>query len=201
MAKVNYSSSGCRAVVLAGKYFSSPAGPALARGGPGQRQHRGMLGRQRRGLSSEAAGAGGKNAPAAQQEPLGCLSASDRHMLSNRSLIYRDVRAFLSEVGGDPREARYWLTQFQRATATQSPAFAVLEVRLRSSEFLRRKRRVEIKWPRCPFLKQHRKAVTCHGVSIQLTLGQLGKVQFLHILYAVLRIWSTMHLNPPTPTR
>uniref|UniRef100_H3D0R6 N-acetylglutamate synthase, mitochondrial n=1 Tax=Tetraodon nigroviridis TaxID=99883 RepID=H3D0R6_TETNG len=47
---------------------------------------------------------------------------------TSRNLIYRDVRAFLSEVGGDPREARYWLTQFQSATATQSPAFAVLEV-------------------------------------------------------------------------
>lgn len=140
MAKVNYSSSGCRAVVMAGKFFSSPAGPALARGGPGQRQHRGMLSRQRRGLSSEAAGAGGKNAPAAEQQPLGCLSASDRHMLSNRNLIYRDVRAFLSEVGGDPREARYWLTQFQKATATQSPAFAVLEVSLRSTKFLTRKK-------------------------------------------------------------
>lgn len=133
MAKLNCSSSGCRAVVMAGKYLSSPAGPALGRGSPGQRQHRGMLGRQRRGLSSEAAGAGGKNAALSQLEPLGCLSASDRQTdrLANRNLIYRDVRAFLSEVGGDPREARYWLTQFQRATATQSPAFAVLEVRLR----------------------------------------------------------------------
>lgn len=91
-----------------------------------------MLARQRRGLSSEAAGAGGKKALAAQHEPLGCLAASDRYMLSNRNLIYRDVRAFLSEIGGDPREARYWLTQFQKATATQCPAFAVLEVRLRA---------------------------------------------------------------------
>lgn len=63
-----------------------------------------------------------------QQDSLGCMSAADRHAPPSRHLIYRDVRAFLSEVGGDPREARYWLTQFQRATATQSPAFAVLEV-------------------------------------------------------------------------
>lgn len=49
-------------------------------------------------------------------------------MRSNRTLIYRDVKAFLSEVGGDPREARYWLTQFQRATSPQAPAFAVLEL-------------------------------------------------------------------------
>lgn len=127
MAKVNSSSSGCRAVVMAGKYLSSPSIPALTRGS-GQRQ-RGMLGPQRRAMSSEAAGAGGKSAAFGQQEPPGCFYAPDRHVLSSRNLIYRDVKAFLSEVGGDPREARYWLTQFQRATASQAPAFAVLEVR------------------------------------------------------------------------
>lgn len=127
MAKVNSRSSGCRAFVMAGKYLSSPSTPALTRGS-GQRQ-RGMLGPQRRGMSSEAAGAGGKSAAFSQQEPPGYFNTPDRHVLSNRNLIYRDVKAFLSEVGGDPREARYWLTQFQRATASQAPAFAVLEVR------------------------------------------------------------------------
>ncbi|KAF3847037.1 hypothetical protein F7725_004115, partial [Dissostichus mawsoni] len=51
---------------------------------------------------------------------------SDRQ--PNMNLIHRDVKAFLREVGGNPREARYWLTQFQRASAAKSPAFAVLEV-------------------------------------------------------------------------
>ncbi|KAG9343813.1 hypothetical protein JZ751_013194, partial [Albula glossodonta] len=64
----------------------------------------------------------------AQLDPPGSLTAADRHALSNRTLIYRDVKAFLSEIGGDPREARYWLTQFQRASLSQCPAFAVLEV-------------------------------------------------------------------------
>ncbi|TKS92401.1 N-acetylglutamate synthase, mitochondrial [Collichthys lucidus] len=98
MAKVNSGSSGCRAMVMAGKYLSSPSPPALTRNS-GHRQRR-MFGPQRRMASSDAAGAGGKT---------------------------RDVKAFLNEVGGDPREARYWLTQFQRAASAQSP-FAVLEV-------------------------------------------------------------------------
>ncbi|XP_036945290.1 N-acetylglutamate synthase, mitochondrial [Acanthopagrus latus] len=126
MAKVNSSSSGCRAVVMAGKYLSSPSPPALTRGS-GQRQRR-MFGPQPRMMSSELAGAGGKTAASAQQEHSGLFSAKDRHVLANRNLIYRDVKAFLNEVGGDPREARYWLTQFQRATSAQSPAFAILEV-------------------------------------------------------------------------
>lgn len=49
-------------------------------------------------------------------------------MLPNRTLVSRDVKAFLNEVGGDPREARYWLTQFLRASSAQAPAFAVLEL-------------------------------------------------------------------------
>uniref|UniRef100_UPI0037E952E4 N-acetylglutamate synthase, mitochondrial n=1 Tax=Semicossyphus pulcher TaxID=241346 RepID=UPI0037E952E4 len=126
MAKVNGSSSGCRAVVMAGKYLSSPSAPALSRSS-GQR-HRRILGVQRRMMSSDAASTGGKTAALAQQEHPVYVSAADRHALANRNLIYRDVKAFLNEVGGDPREARYWLTQFQRATKVQSPAFAVMEV-------------------------------------------------------------------------
>ncbi|KAE8283618.1 hypothetical protein D5F01_LYC19021 [Larimichthys crocea] len=125
MAKVNSGSSGCRAMVMAGKYLSSPSPPALTRNS-GHRQRR-MFGPQRRMASSDAADAGGKTAALAHKEHLGFFSASDRHALANRNLIYRDVRAFLNEVGGDPREARYWLTQFQRAASAQSP-FAVLEV-------------------------------------------------------------------------
>ncbi len=127
MAKVNSGSSGCRAVVMAGKYLSSPPAPALSRSS-GQRQRR-MFGPQRRMMSSDEAGAGGKTAALlAQQEHLGYFSAADRHALANRNLIYRDVKAFLNEVGGDPREARYWLAQFQRANSARCPAFAVLEV-------------------------------------------------------------------------
>lgn len=128
MAKLNSGSSGCRAVVLAGKYLSSPSPLALTRSS-NQRQRR-MFGPRRCMMSSDVSGDAGKPAQQQQQQQdsLGCLSAPDRHAPANRNLIYRDVRAFLNEVGGDPREARYWLTQFQSATATQSPAFAVLEV-------------------------------------------------------------------------
>ncbi|KAF7653324.1 hypothetical protein LDENG_00084680 [Lucifuga dentata] len=123
MAKVNSGSSGCRAVVMAGKYLSNPA---LGRSS-GQQQRR-VFKPQRRLVSSDAANSGGKMVALAQQENPGLLSAPDRHMLANRNLIYRDVKAFLNEMGGDPREARYWLTQFQKATSAQTPAFAVLEV-------------------------------------------------------------------------
>uniref|UniRef100_A0A667WX41 N-acetylglutamate synthase, mitochondrial n=1 Tax=Myripristis murdjan TaxID=586833 RepID=A0A667WX41_9TELE len=130
MAKVNSGSSGCRAMVWAGRYLSSPAAPPLARSSvqQQQQQQRRMIRLQRRLVSSSAAGTGGKTAALAQQEYPGSVSAADRHVLANRNLIYRDVKAFLNEVGGDPREARYWLTQFQRATSAQAAAFAVLEV-------------------------------------------------------------------------
>ncbi|XP_044036270.1 N-acetylglutamate synthase, mitochondrial [Siniperca chuatsi] len=126
MAKVNSGSSGCRAMVMAGKYLSSPSPPALSRSSC-QRQRR-MFGPQYCMMSSDAAGMRGKSATLTQQENLGFISAADRHVLPNRNLIYRDVKAFLNEVGGDPREARYWLTQFQKATSAQSPVFAVMEV-------------------------------------------------------------------------
>ncbi|KAA8584777.1 hypothetical protein FQN60_003471, partial [Etheostoma spectabile] len=124
MAKVNSGASGCRAMVKAGQYLSSPSSTSRY---SGQRQ-REMFSPQRRMASADAAGTGGKPAALAQQEQLGYFSPTDRHMQASRNLIYRDVKAFLNEVGGNPREARYWLTQFQRATSAQSPAFAVLEV-------------------------------------------------------------------------
>uniref|UniRef100_A0A3P9J3I7 N-acetylglutamate synthase, mitochondrial n=1 Tax=Oryzias latipes TaxID=8090 RepID=A0A3P9J3I7_ORYLA len=126
MSKVNGGSAGCRAMVIAGKYLSSPCSATLARSSG--HQNRRLIVLQRRVASFSAAGAGDRAAAPAQQENTGCISAADRHARTNRNLIYRDVKAFLNEVGGDPREARYWLTQFQRATSAQSPAFAVLEV-------------------------------------------------------------------------
>lgn len=129
MAKVNSGSPGCRAMVMAGKYLSNPANPASPALSRGSGQQRRMFRPQRRLVSSDAARAGGKAVALAQQELQGGVaSAPDRHVLANRNLIYRDVKAFLNEMDGDPREARYWLTQFQRATSAQAPAFAVLEV-------------------------------------------------------------------------
>ncbi|XP_072224681.1 N-acetylglutamate synthase, mitochondrial [Leuresthes tenuis] len=128
MSKVNSGSTGCRAMVMAGKYLSSPRPSSAALKRSFDLQQRRMFAPQRRMLSSGAAGTGAGAVALGQHENLGYFSAADRHALANKNLIYRDVKAFLSEVGGDPREARYWLTQFQRATSAQSPAFAVLEV-------------------------------------------------------------------------
>ncbi|XP_072549698.1 N-acetylglutamate synthase, mitochondrial isoform X2 [Salminus brasiliensis] len=124
MAKVNGGTPGCRAIVMAGQFLSKPSPLA-------QRQHSGQqrfAKLQRRMMSASNAGPGSKTPVWNQQEAPGSVSASDRNVWSNRTLIYRDVKAFLSEVGGDPREARYWLTQFQRANRSQAPAFAVLEI-------------------------------------------------------------------------
>lgn len=125
MSKVNSGSPGCRAMVMAGKYLSGPSWTSAGSSRPKQREMRAPPGRA---VSSSAAGTGGRTAALAPLENLGYVAAAERHALPNRSLIYRDVKAFLNEVGGNPREARYWLTQFQRATSAQSPAFAVLEV-------------------------------------------------------------------------
>ncbi|KAF7213137.1 N-acetylglutamate synthase, mitochondrial [Nothobranchius furzeri] len=116
------SSAGCRAMVMAGRYLSNPSVP------PAGRQQRKVCALLRRAVSSTVPGSVRTTATLGQQERIGYSSAADRHAVASRNLIYRDVKAFLNEVGGDPREARYWLTQFQRATSTKSPAFAVLEV-------------------------------------------------------------------------
>uniref|UniRef100_A0AAV2KKQ5 Uncharacterized protein n=1 Tax=Knipowitschia caucasica TaxID=637954 RepID=A0AAV2KKQ5_KNICA len=122
MAKVNRGSSGCRVMMAAGKYLSSPAPPASSRtAGPQQRD---MLRAPRQHVSDSVGHFSSQN------------PNTDRHLAASRNLIYRDIKAFLNEVGGDPREARYWLQQFQRASSSQSPAFAVLEVD--SSVFERR---------------------------------------------------------------
>ncbi|KAJ1136355.1 hypothetical protein NDU88_002772 [Pleurodeles waltl] len=48
--------------------------------------------------------------------------------LVNRSLIRRDIRAFLKECGGTPAEARDWLERFQVMHPVSHKPFAVIEV-------------------------------------------------------------------------
>ncbi|XP_068193998.1 N-acetylglutamate synthase, mitochondrial [Antennarius striatus] len=120
MSKVHSNSPGCRVVVMAGKLLSNPV--TLSRSA-GHLQRR-MFAPQARSVSTDRACSAGKPGALAQQEHL----CSDRYAMANRNLISTDVKAFLGEVGGDPRETRYWLTQFQRASQTQAPAFAVVEV-------------------------------------------------------------------------
>uniref|UniRef100_A0A8C5PY89 N-acetylglutamate synthase, mitochondrial n=1 Tax=Leptobrachium leishanense TaxID=445787 RepID=A0A8C5PY89_9ANUR len=55
-------------------------------------------------------------------------SEPDGKPLVDRSLVRRDIRAFLKECGGTPAEARYWLSQFHEMHATYQKAFAVIEV-------------------------------------------------------------------------
>ncbi|XP_077474757.1 N-acetylglutamate synthase, mitochondrial [Stigmatopora argus] len=101
MANVNSGHSGRRAVVLAGKYLSKTSPQATTKGF------------QPRTMSPPARASSSVSRP---------FSAS-----AKSNLIYRDVKAFLGQIGGDPREARYWLGQFQRAASANSP-FAVIEV-------------------------------------------------------------------------
>ncbi|XP_061080808.1 N-acetylglutamate synthase, mitochondrial [Conger conger] len=123
MAKVNTGTSSRRAMIIAGKLLSQPTAPIL-------NKSRRVFPDLQRHMSSRGDAGHRSKIPAclAQPDGPGSLAAADRHALSNRTLIYRDVKAFLSEIGGDPREARYWLTQFQKANVSQSPAFAVIEV-------------------------------------------------------------------------
>ncbi|TSK77141.1 N-acetylglutamate synthase, mitochondrial [Bagarius yarrelli] len=125
MAKVHGGASGCRAFVMAGQFLSKPAPPlAQPQQNTGQRK---LAKIQRRMLSVSPAAQANKTPVQTQLDAGSFVPLSERGVWSNRQLIYRDVKAFLNEIGGDPREARYWLTQFQRAHVCKTPAFAVLE--------------------------------------------------------------------------
>ncbi|XP_072031284.1 N-acetylglutamate synthase, mitochondrial-like [Amphiura filiformis] len=47
---------------------------------------------------------------------------------ASQGFINQDLRRFLEEVGTDPKEARYWLKQFQRLGSAPSNTFAVVQV-------------------------------------------------------------------------
>lgn len=46
-----------------------------------------------------------------------------------RSLVQRDIQAFLNQCGASPGEARHWLMQFQTSHHPADKPFAVIEVR------------------------------------------------------------------------
>ncbi|XP_060748929.1 N-acetylglutamate synthase, mitochondrial isoform X2 [Tachysurus vachellii] len=126
MAKVHGGTSGCRAFVMAGQFLSKPAAPLTQ---PQQNTGQRKLAKiQRRMLSVTPAVQVNKTPVQNQLDAASFIPLTERGAWSNRQLVYRDVKAFLNEVGGDPREARYWLTQFQRAHVCKAPAFAVLEI-------------------------------------------------------------------------
>ncbi|XP_068118532.1 N-acetylglutamate synthase, mitochondrial [Hyperolius riggenbachi] len=80
---------------------------------------------QRAKTRDEPTGEEVKNDPKDQETPKesGGLSS-----LVDRSLVRRDIRAFLRECGGTPSEARHWLAQFQELHSAYQKAFAVVEV-------------------------------------------------------------------------
>ncbi|XP_047403683.1 N-acetylglutamate synthase, mitochondrial [Sciurus carolinensis] len=47
---------------------------------------------------------------------------------ASRSLVQRDIQAFLNQCGASPGEARHWLTQFQTCHYSADKPFAVMEV-------------------------------------------------------------------------
>ncbi|XP_072927726.1 N-acetylglutamate synthase, mitochondrial isoform X2 [Hemitrygon akajei] len=112
MATATSASVGTRAVARAGRFLSSKR---VSSCGPGLRQ-----------LSAVKVGQHCKLRSAPLQEVDRTVPLVSRHQIT-RSLVYKDVRMFLNEIGADPREARYWLTQFQNA-GTSNKLFAVIEV-------------------------------------------------------------------------
>ncbi|XP_072270774.1 N-acetylglutamate synthase, mitochondrial [Pyxicephalus adspersus] len=66
-----------------------------------------------------------KNVPSQQD---GIKDRGGISSMVDRSLVRRDIRAFLRECGGTPSEARHWLAQFQEMHSTYQKAFAVVEV-------------------------------------------------------------------------
>ncbi|XP_067825062.1 N-acetylglutamate synthase, mitochondrial [Heptranchias perlo] len=123
MATASSASAGSRAVARAGQFLSSKhvliaaASSSSCTPVPGLRQ-----------LSAVKASGHSKLRNAPLQELDRSVPLVNHHR-ATRSLVYRDVKMFLNEIGGDPREARYWLTQFQNATTGGSnKLFAVVEV-------------------------------------------------------------------------
>ncbi|GCB71329.1 N-acetylglutamate synthase, mitochondrial isoform X2 [Scyliorhinus torazame] len=116
MATASSASAGTRAVAKAGQLLSSkhvlnsPCAPA-------------------RRLSAVKASGRNRSPSSPTQEAADRSVPLVSHHRATRSLVYRDVRLFLNEIGADPREARYWLTQFQNVSSSgNNRLFAVVEV-------------------------------------------------------------------------
>ncbi|ELV11242.1 N-acetylglutamate synthase, mitochondrial [Tupaia chinensis] len=62
------------------------------------------------------------------QFPASPLSPEPPESPAGRSLVQRDIQAFLNQCGASPGEARHWLTQFQTCHHSADRPFAVIEV-------------------------------------------------------------------------
>lgn len=82
----------------------------------------------------EAVGAADEvHSPAAEKSSWTPLPASpvppeSAEAPGSRSLVQRDIQAFLNQCGASPGEARHWLTQFQTCHPPPDKPFAVIEV-------------------------------------------------------------------------
>lgn len=64
----------------------------------------------------------------------GRIHPSHKQLFHSSSQQHQDLRRFLEEIGTDPKEARYWLRQFQTHESSPDQPFAVVQV---DSEIIR----------------------------------------------------------------
>ncbi|XP_004451649.1 N-acetylglutamate synthase, mitochondrial isoform X2 [Dasypus novemcinctus] len=82
----------------------------------------------------EAEGAEDSTQPSAPKEPSWTRSRTPSSLPesletpASRSLVQRDIQAFLNQCGASAGEARHWLTQFQTHHCSADKPFAVIEV-------------------------------------------------------------------------
>lgn len=81
----------------------------------------------------EAVSADEDHSPAAEESswtplPAPPVPRESAEAPGSRSLVQRDIQAFLNQCGGSPGEARHWLTQFQTCHPPPDKPFAVIEV-------------------------------------------------------------------------
>ncbi|XP_072181173.1 N-acetylglutamate synthase, mitochondrial-like [Diadema setosum] len=78
--------------------------------------------------------------------------------------LTHDLRRFLEEVGTDPKEARYWLKQFQRLGGSHSKPFAVVQVH---QEIFQKPDMLEALSSNLAFLHRNdMKLLVVHGASL-----------------------------------
>lgn len=132
----------------AARRLRSPGGPGGSRKLSGSARRRGPRsaspGRRlstARAHAEDAEGAKGRVQSPAVEEPWTPLPAPLESPAppAGRSLVQRDIQAFLNQCGASPGEARHWLTQFQTCYHSVDKPFAVMEV---SRSPCRRRRRV-----------------------------------------------------------
>lgn len=122
----------------AARRLHSPGGPGGSRRLSGSARRRGAKsaspGRRlstARARAEDAEGAKGRVQSPAVEEPSWIpisVPLESPAPPAGRSLVQRDIQAFLNQCGASPGEARHWLTQFQTCYRSRDKPFAVMEV-------------------------------------------------------------------------